>query len=168
MPPMLHTCEFDGKIHIDLGCGYGRTLIYTMLKYRPQLSIGVDLALIMLRQAREYACQYGINPILVRGDICTLPLKSSMVEFVYSSGVLFHIERGKVREVVREVARVLRKEGTVVFERSFPGWLNPDGFQTRVITGLFSNILSPAWVRTYSYQQYCGQFSLMKGSPHES
>jgi ubiquinone/menaquinone biosynthesis C-methylase UbiE len=153
LPPMLQTSKFEGMVHVDLGCGYGRTLIYAMMTTRPQVSIGVDISLTMLKKTREYARYYNVNPILIRGDISILPLQSSIVDVIYSSGVLFHIQKSNIPEIVSEVARVLKKEGTVVFERSFPGWLNPDGFQTRVITGIFSNILSPAWVRTYSYQE---------------
>jgi ubiquinone/menaquinone biosynthesis C-methylase UbiE len=153
LPPVLQTSMFEGMVHVDLGCGYGRTLLYAMINTRPQVSIGVDISLTMLKKTREYARHYNVNPILIRGDISILPLQSSIVDIIYSSAVLFHIEKSNVREIICEVARVLNQEGKVVFERSFPGRLNPDGLQTRVITGLFSSILSPAWVRIYSYQE---------------
>jgi ubiquinone/menaquinone biosynthesis C-methylase UbiE len=165
LPPMLQTSKFEGNIHVDLGCGYGRTLIYAIMTAHPLISIGVDISLTMLKKTREYASQYNVHPMLIRGNIGTLPLQSAMIDSIYSSAVLFHIQKNSVYEIIREVARVLKKEGMVVFERSFPGWLNPDGFQTKIITSLFSSLLSPAWVRTYSYREVC---SILTSGKHFS
>jgi len=153
LPPVLPTCEFDGKICVDLGCGYGRTLIYSNLKGRPQVSIGADISVVMLKKARKYCAQHGVKPVLVRADISSLPIRSAIVDLIYSAGVLIHLPKQKVEAVVREMDRTLKVGGSAVLENSFLGWLNLDGVQTRIITGLFSKWLRPAWVRTYTHQE---------------
>lgn len=153
IPPVLPTCKFDGRICVDLGCGYGRTLIYSNLKGRPRISIGIDISLVMLKKAREYCARYGVNPTLIRADVSALPLRSARVDFIYSAGVLIHMPKHKVEMVIGEMDRVLKAGGSAVLENSFLGWLNPDGLQTKIATGLLSKWLRPAWVRTYKYQE---------------
>jgi ubiquinone/menaquinone biosynthesis C-methylase UbiE len=107
----------------------------------------------MLRKARKYSTQYRVNPILIRADASCLPVQSAKVDLVYSTAVLIHVPKQKVRDVIHEIARLLKRGGSTVLEESFVGWLNADGLQTKVITGLLSSCLKPAWVRTYTYQE---------------
>jgi SAM-dependent methyltransferase len=151
MPPLLRELDFDDKVAVDLGCGYGRTLIYSQRFGRPSISIGIDISRVMLSKARRYAMSYDAHPLLLRAAIDTLPLQADSVDIVYSSGVLLHVPKATARGAMREVARVLKVGGTGVFERTFVGWLDPDGIQTKLVTSLAGRWLRPAWVRTYRY-----------------
>jgi arsenite methyltransferase len=146
-----HAKELRSDVHVDLGCGYGRTLIYSMLSGSPSVAIGVDISAAMLQKARKQSEAHGVNPTLLRADIAQLPLASNCTDFVYSSAVLLHLPKRTVQSVIREVKRILRPSGVAVFESSFPGSMNLEGLQTLVITRLLSKWLSPAWVRTYRF-----------------
>jgi SAM-dependent methyltransferase len=171
MPPSLSGIDFDDKVAVDLGCGYGRTLIYSQRFGPPSISIGIDISRVMLSKARRYATQYDAHPLLLRAAIDTLPLQADSVDVVYSSGVLLHLPKATARRALREVARVLKVGGTGVFERTFVGWLDPDGIQTKLVTSLAGRWLRPAWVRTYRYGELrsllaeSGDFSAVEITP---
>jgi ubiquinone/menaquinone biosynthesis C-methylase UbiE len=149
MPPGLAAADVDGKVCLDLGCGYGRTLLYTALNGRPDRTIGIDVSRVMLSKARGYARERGLDPALARAGIDALPLRSESVDFVYSSSVFIHCPEEVTAAALRETLRVLRPTGVALFENSFLGWLNPEGIQTKLITTFGSRWLRPAWVRTY-------------------
>lgn len=153
MPPLLPECEVDGKVCLDLGCGYGRTLLYTALNGRPAQSIGVDVSHVMLRKARAYARQRGLGPALARASVDALPLRTESVDFAYSSVVFIHLPKEVVSQALRETVRVLKPGGVALFENSFHCWLNPEGAQTKLITGLGSRWLRAGWVRTYRHAE---------------
>jgi ubiquinone/menaquinone biosynthesis C-methylase UbiE len=149
LPPRLQGTDVDGKVCLDLGCGYGRTLLYAALNGHPRQSIGVDISRTMLSKARGYAREHGLDPTLVRASIDALPLPSESIDFVYSSGVLIHNPTDRTAGALRETVRVLKPGGEALFETSFNGWLNPEGIQQKVVTTLGSRWLRTAWVRTY-------------------
>jgi ubiquinone/menaquinone biosynthesis C-methylase UbiE len=149
LPPRLQEADVDGKVCLDLGCGYGRTLLYAALNGRPKQSIGVDISRTMLSKARGYAREHGVDPTLVRASIDALPLPSNSIDFVYSSGVLIHNPTDMTARALRESVRVLNPGGEALFETSFKSWLNPEGIQQKLVTTLGSRWLRTAWVRTY-------------------
>jgi ubiquinone/menaquinone biosynthesis C-methylase UbiE len=151
--PMLKDFDFNDKVCIDLGCGYGRTLIYTNINGKPAVSIGIDISRSMIDKSREYSKEYHVNPVLIRADISILPLQRETIDIVYSSAVLLHLSKEVVVNIIREIERVLKDGGTAIFENSFVGWINPDGLQTKMITKMLSKWLEPTWVRTYSYRE---------------
>jgi ubiquinone/menaquinone biosynthesis C-methylase UbiE len=153
MPTLLAKADLDGKVCLDLGCGYGRTLLYAALQGRPAQSIGIDISREMLSCARAHAREHDLRPALARGSIDSLPLRSGSVDFAYSCAVFIHLPKTTVRAALREVVRVLRPGGVALFENSFNGYLNPDGMQTKLITEVGSPWLRTAWVRTYRFRE---------------
>ena len=149
LEPRLQEADVDGKVCLDLGCGYGRTLLYAALNGRPKQSIGVDISRTMLSKARDYAREHGVDPTLVRASIDALPLPSNSIDFVYSNGVLIHNPTDMTARALRETVRVLKPGGEALFETSFKSWLNPEGIQQKLVTTLGSRWLRTAWVRTY-------------------
>lgn len=78
---------FRGKLGLDAGCGFGRSLYYAA-SYGAEM-IGVDLSE-AVEAARENTRHLpGVH--LVQGDIFHLPLKTRAFDFVYSIGVLHHL-----------------------------------------------------------------------------
>jgi SAM-dependent methyltransferase len=149
IPAGLAAADVHGKVCLDLGCGYGRTLLYTALNGRPDHVIGIDVSRVMLRKARGYARAHGVAPALARASIDSLPLCSESVDFVYSNSVLIHTPKKLTSDALRETYRVLKPGGVALFENSFLGWLNPEGIQTKIITTVGYRWLRSAWVRTY-------------------
>jgi SAM-dependent methyltransferase len=161
LPTLLRQLDLHEQVYVDLGCGYGRTLIYAASTKQPRIAIGVDLSDVMLAKARRYSDVHSVSPLLLRASVDCLPLASDSIDVVYSSAVLLHLPKETAKRALGEVARVLRPGGRGFFESTFVGWLNPDGIQHRLITSLASTRLRPAWVRTYGYRELC---SLLESS----
>ena len=149
LPPGLRRADLRGKSYLDLGCGYGRTLLYAARELGPSVAIGVDISSVMLSKARDYADDHGLDPVLARAGIDRIPLPDESVDFVYSSAVLLHLPEEMVRAAVSEALRVLRPGGVALFERCLIGWANPEGVQNKLIARFGRRLLRVAFVRTY-------------------
>ena len=149
LPPGLRRADLRGKAYLDLGCGYGRTLLYAARELGPSVAIGVDISSVMLSKARAYADEHGLDPVLARAGIDRIPLPDESVDFVYSSAVLLHLPEEMVRAAISESLRVLRPGGVALFERCLIGWANPEGVQNKLMARLGRRVLRVAFVRTY-------------------
>lgn len=78
---------FPGKVGLDGGCGFGRSLFYSAT-YGAEM-IGLDLSE-AIEAARENTRQFE-NVHLVQGDIFHPPVRRASLDFVYSIGVLHHL-----------------------------------------------------------------------------
>jgi ubiquinone/menaquinone biosynthesis C-methylase UbiE len=106
---------------LDLGCGEGRFL--------PPNGVGVDLDFERLRIAR------GRSPQLVQADAHALPFPDAAFDTVLANRMLN--AAGRVDDVLREVVRVLRRDGTLVVltrarQRPEPDRLDPENGTTRL------------------------------------
>ena len=78
---------FRGKVGIDGGCGFGRSIFYAAT-YGAEM-IGLDLSE-AIEAARENTRHLdGVH--LVQGDIFHPPVKRASLDFAYSIGVLHHL-----------------------------------------------------------------------------
>lgn len=78
---------FRGKLGLDAGCGFGRSLYYAA-SYGAEV-IGMDLS-----EAVEAAMEntrHLPNVHVIQGDIFRPPLRERSLDFVYSVGVLHHL-----------------------------------------------------------------------------
>lgn len=82
---------FPGKVGLDGGCGFGRSLFYSA-GFGAEM-IGLDLSE-AIEAARENTSHLP-NVHLVQGDIFNPPVKRSSLDFVYSIGVLHHLPEPK-------------------------------------------------------------------------
>lgn len=78
---------FPGKVGLDGGCGFGRSLYYAAT-YGAEL-IGLDLSE-AIEAARGNTQQFE-RVHLVQGDIFHPPVRGQSLDFVYSIGVLHHL-----------------------------------------------------------------------------
>lgn len=78
---------FLGKVGLDGGCGFGRSLYYAAT-YGAEM-IGLDLSE-AIEAARENTRQFE-RVHLVQGDIFHPPVRGQSLDFVYSIGVLHHL-----------------------------------------------------------------------------
>jgi len=103
---------------LDLGCGSGRYL-RLLRPQRPRVAIGVDFSPEMLARAR------GLCAPLVRGELRALPFAERSFDLVVSGLVVGHVP--ELAGFLREVSRVMRQGGTVVYSDLHPegaraGW----------------------------------------------
>jgi ubiquinone/menaquinone biosynthesis C-methylase UbiE len=104
---------FESKPKIlDLGCGIGRHIFFANeMGLDPY---GIDLSDSAIKVAREWAEQKGIDRVIdriIQGDIRKMPWNSGYFNFVFSNGVLDSMHYEIARDAVKEVARVLEKDG---------------------------------------------------------
>lgn len=78
---------FPGKVGLDAGCGFGRSLFYAAT-YGAEM-IGLDLSE-AIEAARENTAPLD-RVHLVQGDIFHPPVRRQSLDFVYSIGVLHHL-----------------------------------------------------------------------------
>lgn len=97
---------------LDLGCGTG-TIMLLLEQAQPAAQvIGVDGDTAVLRIAARKACAAQLPLQLTHGLVETLPFAARSFDRVVSSLVFHHLARPTKRTALREVARVLRADGS--------------------------------------------------------
>jgi ubiquinone/menaquinone biosynthesis C-methylase UbiE len=105
------------NLHIlDFGCGIGTTEIF-LKKAFPHAEIwGVDSSPASIEAAQGLELP---NVTFLVQNAGTLPFTNGHFDLIYSNGTFHHIERERHAEVVRELSRVLQKEGELfIFENN--------------------------------------------------
>lgn len=124
----------DKKIKVlDVGCGYGR-LSKEVLKKNPKSSIiGIDIS---DTYVKLYNSQLSPRGKAIKGDIRSLPFKSSSFDIAFMVTTLMYITKRRDQEkVIRELFRVLKPDGKlVVIER------NPYGHFLVTLGGLIGRL----------------------------
>ncbi|HEV2616624.1 MAG TPA: methyltransferase domain-containing protein [Candidatus Acidoferrales bacterium] len=104
----------DGKIMIDIGCGWGRWCIAAARSgFAP---IGMDVHVDALAAATRVSRQLGARADFICSDAEHLPFSSGSVDLVFSYSVLQHLDKSKVRGVFQEISRILRPEGICLLQ----------------------------------------------------
>lgn len=104
-----------GETVLDLGSGAGGDVLLSARRVGPGgRAIGLDMTDEMLELARAHARDEGLDNVeFVKGYIEDIPLPDASVDVVISNCVINL--SGDKRQVVREVARVLRPGGRLAF-----------------------------------------------------
>jgi len=101
---------------LDLGCGPA-TQLAQIAQINPQIEfVGVDMSENMLKNARAYCDQQGVNNIsFVRDDISILnTIPDNSVDAVISTLALHHLPNERLlRNCYGQIKRVLREEGAL-------------------------------------------------------
>jgi SAM-dependent methyltransferase len=92
----------------DLGCSTGYLLEDLRAAYPRARLVGVDLVAPGLRKAHELLA----DALLLRADVCALPIADSSVDAVVSANLLEHVPDDE--GALREMQRVLRPGGRAV------------------------------------------------------
>lgn len=104
----------DGKVMIDLGCGWGRwCLAAANAGFGP---VGVDIHLDAVQAATRVSRQMSKQARFLCADIERLPIHSESVDRVFSYSVLQHLDREKVAMILREAARILKSGGALCIQ----------------------------------------------------
>lgn len=111
--PML----VDAKTIVDLGCATGTAGRALSRQFRRAHIISIDLSHQMLRQAQRKRSLFRRSSV-VQADAITLPLASESVDLVFANLLLPWIS--DPAHLFTELARVLRKDGLLVFSALGP------------------------------------------------
>jgi len=94
---------------LDLGCGHGRHVI--MLAEQGYEVSGIDISDVAIAVAREWVAQKGLKADLQVGSVTALPYGDGIFDLVISHGVLDHVYYDESKRAIREVRRVLKRNG---------------------------------------------------------
>lgn len=101
-----------GGTVLDLGCGAGReTIFLAQCGFR---AIGIDASEEALKIARRRSETIALEIDWRLGDVRSLPLKASSVDFVTDRGLFHVIDREERPRVAQEIDRVLRPGGGIL------------------------------------------------------
>jgi len=157
LPAIPPTEYLKHKVYLDLGCGYGRTLIPCSQR-GTKISIGIDISSIMLSNCRKYCNKYKVNCLLVNSDISEMPFQDNSIDVVYSAAVMLHLDKGIATRTVNEVKRILKAGGKAFFYSSFPNkwaiWTpiqSPEYFFTERIRYILKFAQPETRVRRYTH-----------------
>jgi len=109
----------EGKRTLDVGCGCGFNL--ALHGALAAVTVGIDLSLNALRQARRYAIEQGVweHVFLIRGDIRQLTLPAGSFDLITCVGVLHHIPDHAA--ALANMARLLDESGVLMLGLYHPG-----------------------------------------------
>lgn len=106
-PWLYEAAEFRahrGERVLEIGCGTGADLL--QFAKHGAVATGIDITPEHLRLARE---RVGNKAQVLCADATSIPFKTGSFDYVYSAGVLHHIDRP--RQVVEEIFRLLSPGG---------------------------------------------------------
>jgi ubiquinone/menaquinone biosynthesis C-methylase UbiE len=98
-----------GDMVLDFGCGNGRLI--DLLQIDAAHYIGADISEKLLAIAKEKYAGYRFAKI---GDEQAIPLESDSVDVCFSIAVVHHMTPSLFETALREMYRVLRRDGTIV------------------------------------------------------
>jgi len=106
MRRILAGARLNGKRVLDVGCGYGRFAEY--MKDLGADVLGIDICQEMVaRSSHSIECQWG--------DVQDIPFRNGTFDFILCSMVLMTPTVPNIQRAFREMWRVLRSSGTLVF-----------------------------------------------------
>lgn len=112
--PELRLPEGKERLFLDIGCNWGRWCIAAARKgYRV---VGIDPSLGAVAAAQRVSAQLDVSATYVVADARFLPFRPASFDLVFSYSVFQHFTENDVRGAVREIARVLRTNGTSLIQ----------------------------------------------------
>lgn len=102
-----------GTLILDIPLGTGRFLPYYQKK--GIRTIGLDISMDMLRQAKKKMMRTGIVPVII-GDARHIPMISKSVDYIICIRLLNWVPTATAKDIIREFHRVARKGIVVGFQ----------------------------------------------------
>lgn len=153
MPQLPNAKDIEGKTILDMGCGYGRTLI-PLAKMNPKFAIGIDISKTMLLKCAAYSKKNKVKLILIHSDFPTIPLKDNSIDLIYSCAVFLHLEKEQIPSLLKEIRRIMKPNGKAILQSSFPNSLSFKGLSnwlpSRTKSLVTGNPILPGMPKHYS------------------
>jgi cyclopropane fatty-acyl-phospholipid synthase-like methyltransferase len=98
---------------LDLGCGNGRHM--KVFAEKGVLVVGIDFSNYALSMAENLLMENKLgNFILIKHDIDQLPFPTNHFDALISTGVIQHNTMQKIRKIITEIKRAVRKHGRIL------------------------------------------------------
>jgi SAM-dependent methyltransferase len=112
-----------GKTILDFGCGDGYLSVILAKRGAKVVAFDISQASAQLAKKRTTANCTEESVRILRASAFTLPFKDRSFDHVIGIGILHHLWFD-LREVSKEISRVLKRDGTAVFQEAFGNsWL---------------------------------------------
>lgn len=112
--PHLRLPLGNGETLLDVGCNWGRwSLSAARANYHV---VGIDPSIEAVRAGQRIARQLGLDVSFVVADARHLPFRRDGFDVTFSNGVLQHLDKQVVRVVLKDMARVARRGGSIVVQ----------------------------------------------------
>ena len=104
---------------LEFGCGRGAGARLILKEFRPSSLHAMDLDIKMVERAKTYLSDEELEIIrLYAGDVQEIPFNDATFDIIFSFGILHHVIDW--RSSLKEIARVLKKEGLYIIEELYP------------------------------------------------
>lgn len=123
--PILQTLIGDckNKIILEIGCGTGITTLSLFNYLKPQKIIAIDFDSRLIAKAKEKLDKQLTDKIcFLHADVCQLTFPDNYFDAVIDTAALHHVDDWQ--QGLKEIHRVLKREGVFVFEEVTRQWLN--------------------------------------------
>ena len=97
------------QILLDIGCGWGRWLVAGGEKnYIP---VGMDFRLEFCETALGTMQDRGLKGYTIVADLKSPPFKDEILDVIWSFSVIQHTHKSRLDSCIKEIARILKKDG---------------------------------------------------------
>ncbi len=120
---------------LDFGCGVGASSLFILKRlHKPGARVTcVDVSKAAVGVAKHKLRKYK-NVTFLHGDIREMGLESNTFDVIYMSFVLYHIKPNEREKVLKELKRLLKEGGRLIFVTS----IDKKGYTYEYIEGLMS------------------------------
>lgn len=116
---MLVNQKIKGKIVVDIGSSFG-WLEKKALRFKPKRIIGVEPNI----DAINFAKKYIFGAEFIAGDALNSNIESNFADVVTLYDVIEHVEKGSELKVLREMSRIIKKNGVLILSTPHDNFLS--------------------------------------------
>ncbi|MBE9050649.1 class I SAM-dependent methyltransferase [Nostocales cyanobacterium LEGE 11386] len=141
---------------LEIGCGYGRVPLHLSKSknLRCQKYYAIDISETLLQRLIKVKQEYDFFPGAEFYPICNsaeiLPLEDNSIDLVISNCVFMHIPHAQLKNLLREISRVLKPGGVFVFNHSFHNKHCPSHIIHDFVRRLNLFSQNPVYLKQYS------------------
>jgi hypothetical protein len=152
IPPIpIPAAQRQGKLCLDIGCGWGRWLV--AIGRKGYIPLGIDIRHEFCVSARETLQLHQLHGYTVVADLKNLPFQDGVLDAVWSFSVIQHTHCERLQHCIAHIYRILNKNGFCFLE--FPNKYGMRNFFGPVKEAKTREMDYNSWaVRYYSIAEY--------------
>ena len=140
---------------LDVGCGRGEIVFQAAAK--GATATGVDFSDAAIEIATEtrgkHSPEIRDRVTFIEGNAESLPFQDRSFTKAFLLDVVEHLERHELLRVLREIARVLRDDGTLIVHTTENRWSNTYGHRLQLALARIRHVEAPQQPAVANYQQ---------------